>query len=195
MTAYREPVWSVPLAGRRIEIPSSLRGVRAALEEARAAEFDAEAMRTPGASLVYTVLDWALPGWAAAEDPAAVARLRAGDFTGVLDGDGRPVAPSHPPRDPVTGERPSATYKTGFPVGSVTFPATIEGIRAELRGERLAEFERDIVGVPAQELVYATLRWGYPPERLAEEDALIDRLKAELFAGVPRRDESEPGDV
>ncbi|OKH91345.1 hypothetical protein AB852_30900 [Streptomyces uncialis] len=69
-------------------------------------------------------------------------------------------------------------WSTGFPVGSKTFPATIEGIRAALDTERLPEFEAEITGTPGHELTYAALRWGYPPEELAEEDALIADLKA-----------------
>ncbi|MFI2210243.1 hypothetical protein [Streptomyces sp. NPDC020141] len=194
MTEYRGPVWSIPLAGRRVEIPSSLGGVRAGLAAERAAEFDAEAVRTPGASLVYVILDWALPEGAAREDPEAVERLRAGDFRGVVDGNGEPVSPTNPPRDPLTGEPPSPMYRSGFPIGSVTFPATIEGIRAVLDEERRAEFEEEIARTPGHELTYATVRWGYPPEELAAEDALIAQVKAELYAGVLRQNDPEPGD-
>ncbi|WP_331769287.1 hypothetical protein OG948_36470 (plasmid) [Embleya sp. NBC_00888] len=37
------------------------------------------------------LLDWALPPEADAEDEESAARVRAGDFTGFHDADGRPV--------------------------------------------------------------------------------------------------------
>ncbi|MFI6524385.1 hypothetical protein [Streptomyces uncialis] len=178
MTTRNGPVWSVPLDGGRIEIPSSIEGVRAALEARGLAEFDAEIARTPAKHLVYVILGWALPPDAEEADPEAVGRLKSGDFSGVLDENGEVVAPTHPPLDEAAGEVAPAVWSTGFPVGSKTFPATIEGIRAALDTERLPEFEAEITGTPGHELTYAALRWGYPPEELAEEDALIADLKA-----------------
>ncbi|WP_405645350.1 hypothetical protein [Streptomyces uncialis] len=177
MTTRNGPVWSVPLDGGRIEIPSSIEGVRAALEARGLAEFDAEIARTPAKHLVYVILGWALPPDAEEADPEAVGRLKSGDFSGVLDENGEAVAPTHPPLDEAAGEVAPSVWSTGFPVGSKTFPATIEGIRAALDTERLPEFEAEITGTPGHELTYAALRWGYPPEELAEEDALIADLK------------------
>ncbi|MFE3017735.1 hypothetical protein [Streptomyces sp. NPDC059256] len=178
MTVCTGPVWSIPLAGGRVEVPSSIEGVRAVVESGRLAEFDAEIARTPAKHLVYVILGWALPAGAEDTDPEVVGRLRSGDFTGVLDGDGEPVTPTHPPLDEAAGEVAPPVWSTGFPVGSKTFPATIEGIRAVLDDDKTAEFEAEIAGTPGHELTYTALRWGYPPEDLAEEDALIAELKA-----------------
>ncbi|MEU0685979.1 hypothetical protein [Streptomyces uncialis] len=178
MTTRNGPVWSVPLDGGRIEIPSSIEGVRAALEARELAEFDAEIARTPAKHLVYVILGWALPSEAEERNPEAVGRLKSGDFTGVLDENGAAVTPTHPPLDEAAGEVAPSVWSTGFPVGSKTFPATIEGIRTALDTGRLAEFEAEIAGTPGHELTYTALRWGYPPEELAEEDALIADLKA-----------------
>ncbi|MFE7129580.1 hypothetical protein ACFVIM_01840 [Streptomyces sp. NPDC057638] len=186
MTVMTGPVWSLPLAWGRVEVPASIGGVRARLDEGRAAAFDAEIARTPAVDLVYAVLAWTLPARAATEDPATVARLKAGDFTGVRDGDGDPVTPTHPPHDATSGTPRSSVFRTGFPVGSVTHPATIEGIRAVLDGERLAAFETETAQAPAQDLVYVALRWGYPPEARAEDDRAIEQVKAELAAGITR---------
>ncbi|MEU9606365.1 hypothetical protein [Streptomyces sp. NPDC048057] len=173
------PVWSIPLEHGRVEVPSSIEGVRAGLEPEKAAEFDAAVARTSAKHLVYAVLDWALPPVAGAVDGPVVRRLRAGDFAGVVDGDGKPVAPSHPPLDEAAGESAPTVYSAGFPVGSKTFPATIEDIRAALEEDRRAEFEAEIARTPGHELVYALLRWATPPEDLLAEDALIAELKAE----------------
>ncbi|MFJ7420555.1 hypothetical protein ACIQXD_18385 [Streptomyces uncialis] len=186
MTVRAGPVWSLPLAWGQVEVPASIGGVRAVLDEGRVAEFEAEIARTPAVDLVYAVLAWALPARAFTEDPATVARLRAGDFTGVLDGDGEPVTPTHPPHDDTTGASRSPVFRTGFPLGSVTHPATIQGIRAVLDSERLAGFEAETARTPAQDLVYVALRWGYPPEEKAADDAEIEQVKAELAAGVTR---------
>ncbi|MFI1829093.1 hypothetical protein ACH41E_21965 [Streptomyces sp. NPDC020412] len=174
-----EPVWSIPLEQGRVEVPSSMGGVRSGLGPERAAEFDAAVARTSAKYLVYAVLDWALPPVAGDADEPTVRRLRAGDFAGVVDGDGRPVAPSHPPLDEAAGESAPTVYSAGFPVGSKTFPATIEGVRAVLEEGRRGEFEAEIARTPGHELVYALLRWATPPEDLLTEDALITELKAE----------------
>ncbi|WP_190121433.1 hypothetical protein [Streptomyces inusitatus] len=159
-------------------MPSSIGGVRAELEPEKAAEFDAVVARTPAKHLVYVILDWTLPPGAAESDATTVGRLRSGDFSGVRDGDGKPVAPTHPPLDEVEGETAPTVWSTGFPVGAKTFPATIEGIRQALDEDRRAEFEAEISRTPGHELTYAALRWGYPPEDLAEEDALVAELRA-----------------
>ncbi|MFD8937660.1 hypothetical protein ACFV0R_20800 [Streptomyces sp. NPDC059578] len=161
-----------------MEVPSSIGGVRATLAPERAAEFDAVVARTPAKHLVYVILDWALPPGAAESDTATVRRLRSGDFSGVRDGDGTPVAPTHPPLNEAAGEIAPTVWSTGYPVGSKTFPATIDGIREALDEGRRAEFEAEIVLTPGHELTYAVLRWGYPPEDLAEEDALVAELRA-----------------
>ncbi|MFI1825143.1 hypothetical protein ACH41E_01645 [Streptomyces sp. NPDC020412] len=152
--------------------------MRETLKPERAAEFDAVVARTPAKHLVYVILDWALPPDAEESDAATVGRLRSGDFSGVRDGGGEPVAPTHPPLDEAEGEVAPAVWSTGFPMGSKTFPATIEGIRDALDEDRRAEFDVEIVRTPGHELTYAALRWGYPPDDLAEEDALIAELRA-----------------
>ncbi|MFI5620997.1 hypothetical protein [Streptomyces sp. NPDC051567] len=159
-----------------MEIPSSVGGVRATLDGEALAEFEAELARTPAKLLVYVILAGALPPGAESADGVTVARLRGGDFTGVLDEDGKPVSPTHPPL--AAGEVASPVWFMGFSIGSKTFPATLDGVRAVLDTGKLAEFEADIAATPGHELVYAALRWGYPPEDLAEEDALIAELKA-----------------
>ncbi|QDY76956.1 hypothetical protein [Streptomyces qinzhouensis] len=161
-----------------MEVPSSIAGVRAALEPDRAAEFDAVVARTPAKHLVYVILDWTLPRGAEKSDAVTVGRLRGGDFSGVRDGDGNPVTPTHPPLDETQEEPAPAVWSTGFPIGSKTFPATIDGIRGALDQDRRAEFEAEITRTPGHELTYAALRWGYPPEDLAEEDALVAELRA-----------------
>lgn len=97
-------MWSIPLAQARVEVPSSVGGVRAALEPERAAEFDSVVAGTPAKHLVYVILDWALPPGAEEPDAVTVGRLRGGDLSGVRDGDGNPVAPTHPPLDEAEAE-------------------------------------------------------------------------------------------
>ncbi|MCS0636849.1 hypothetical protein NX801_14510 [Streptomyces sp. LP05-1] len=172
-----------------MEIPSSTGGVRAVLDGGKRAEFEAEVARTPAKHLVYVILDWALPAGGEAVETAVVERLRSGDFTGVLDENGEPVAPTHPPLE--VGEVAPTVWSMGVPAGSKTFPATIEGIRGVLDGERLVEFEAEIARTPGHELTCAALRWGYPPEELAGEDALVAELKARLVPGDGPAGEAE----
>ncbi|MFI1890315.1 hypothetical protein [Streptomyces jumonjinensis] len=174
-------------------MPSSIEGVRTGLDAEKRREFEAEIARTPAKHLVYVILDWAVPSEVSAQDAAVIERLKAGDFVGVLDEDGKSVSPTHPPLDAAADETAPTVWSMGVPVGSKTFPATIDGIRGVLDGEKLAEFEAEIAWTPGHELTYAALRWGYPPEELAEEDALVARLKAGFFPEGGR--DSDAGDA
>jgi hypothetical protein len=176
------PVWSIPLAGERVEIPASISGVRARLSEQRLTDFDAAVGSTPAKLLLYILLEHALPADAESTDPAAVARLRAGDFSGVLDHDGAPVTPSDLP--PGEGELvPSAWTVDEYDGEPPTrFPATIAGIRATLAGEKLAEFAQEIGRTAGQDLTVTLFRWSYPAEQQARDTAAFDRLAAEDHA-------------
>ncbi|MFJ4773997.1 hypothetical protein ACIP88_33630 [Streptomyces uncialis] len=70
-------VWVMPYTGQgTIEIPATIGGVRARLDDARRAEFDAEVATTPAHLLHFTILHWATPDEVAAETDAVVAQLR-----------------------------------------------------------------------------------------------------------------------
>ncbi|MBW1601414.1 hypothetical protein JJV70_04690 [Streptomyces sp. JJ66] len=75
--------------GQPVAVPATIAGVRAILSDADRAAFDAEIETTPAIQLPATLIRWALPPEAIRADDEAVARLRAGDFSGCvsLDGD------------------------------------------------------------------------------------------------------------
>ncbi|MFD7552198.1 hypothetical protein [Streptomyces sp. NPDC059816] len=186
------PVWSIPLAGKRAEIPASIDGVRARLDGKRLAAFDAVVDQTPAKHLVYVLLEHVLPTGAENSDPASVARLRAGDFTGVLDQDNTPVTVLDPP--PATGEAVPAVWTVDEYNGEppTEFPATIAGIRRTLAGEKLAEFEQETGRVAGQDLATALFRWSYPAEQKALDTAAFDRLADQEHAAC-RSSRTEAG--
>lgn len=173
------PVWSIPLAGGRVEIPSSIDSIRAHLTGKRLAAFDAAVADTPAKHLLYVLLDHSLPADAEDLDPATVARLRSGDFTGVLDDDGAPVIPSDPP--PVDGELVPSVWTVDEYDGEppTEFPSTIAGIRNGLAGEGLAEFAQEIGRTAAHHLALELFRWSYPAEQQAKDNHAFDRLAAQ----------------
>ncbi|MFI1868850.1 hypothetical protein [Streptomyces jumonjinensis] len=175
-------VWSIPLAGRRAEIPATIDGVRALLTGQRLDGFDAAVADTPAKHIRYVPLEHALPADAASADPAAAARLRAGDFAGVLDHDGSPVTPFDP--SPAEGEQAARVWRVDEYDGTVPteFPATVAGIRAALQGQRRAEFVREIGRTAGQDLPVVLFRWSYPAEQRAKDEAASDRLAAEDHA-------------
>ncbi|MFE7130933.1 hypothetical protein ACFVIM_08745 [Streptomyces sp. NPDC057638] len=193
MTTEAEPTWSIPLAAGRVTVPATIQGVRAALPPDRAEDFDAEVPRTPGPDLLYFLLDAlvesVLTPVGTPQDREVIARLRTGDFAGVLDERHEPVHVGFAPRDPEAGEpSPQWTASTG------PFPATIEGIRATLAPDQRPAFDRDIATTPAQHLAHATVRWGYPAEDRAREDELIARLREGDFTGAVPAPPTEDGE-
>ncbi|MFI1386654.1 hypothetical protein [Embleya sp. NPDC020886] len=60
----------------------------------------------------------------------------------------------------------------------VDLPGTIGGIRAALPEDRRADFDRAIAEAPLTEVPLVAARWGLPPEAIAEDDALVDQLRA-----------------
>ncbi|AXU16843.1 hypothetical protein [Streptomyces clavuligerus] len=89
--------WSTQVDGETVALPSTVAGIRAALPDARRAEFDAalaeldavgapEELRTLRLVRLVRLVWWALeavPG-AVEETDAEIARLRAGDYSGVV---------------------------------------------------------------------------------------------------------------
>jgi hypothetical protein len=70
--------------GGRVELPSTIDGIRAALPEDRRGKFDQEIGTVPVDGLPHVLKRWALetrPDLRAADD-AAAERLKSGDFTG-----------------------------------------------------------------------------------------------------------------
>ncbi|MFE7132490.1 hypothetical protein ACFVIM_16690 [Streptomyces sp. NPDC057638] len=80
--------------GRRVELPNTLGEIRAQLPEERRAEFDRVIAATPLEQVrMVAIMRFALPDEAQREDEEIVARLDAGDWSGVLHEDGTPVRP------------------------------------------------------------------------------------------------------
>ncbi|MFI5620531.1 hypothetical protein [Streptomyces sp. NPDC051567] len=78
-----------------MRLPNTLAEIRAGLpDEGRRAEFDRVIGSTP-LELVrqVAIMEFALPDEAREEDAEIVARIDAGDWSGVVDEDGNPVAP------------------------------------------------------------------------------------------------------
>ncbi|MFI5616581.1 hypothetical protein [Streptomyces sp. NPDC051567] len=61
MNAYAGPVWSIVLAGRRVEFPATIDTIRAGLSGERASAFDEAVDRTPAKHLLHLLVDFALP--------------------------------------------------------------------------------------------------------------------------------------
>ncbi|MFE3205957.1 hypothetical protein [Embleya sp. NPDC059237] len=86
--------WTHVVRGEAVTLPGTLGGIRAALPADRRAAFDEEMYSTPLEHLARrAILGWALPAEAHAESEEDLARIRAGDYTGVTDGLGNPVRP------------------------------------------------------------------------------------------------------
>ncbi|MFD4830641.1 hypothetical protein ACFWPV_12425 [Streptomyces uncialis] len=72
-----EPVWVIPFTGQgTVEIPATIAGVRALLDDARRTEFDAEIASTPAHQLHFTIYQWGIPSELAAETDAVITQLR-----------------------------------------------------------------------------------------------------------------------
>ncbi|MGW1994719.1 hypothetical protein [Embleya sp. NPDC001921] len=83
--------------GQAVVLPDTLDGIRAALPEERRAEFDKVIGATPLRQIAQVALiDFALPDEAHEEDEGQIARLRAGDFSGLHNADGTPFEPPEP---------------------------------------------------------------------------------------------------
>ncbi|MFE7608585.1 hypothetical protein [Streptomyces celluloflavus] len=80
--------WTTYVGGRPVEVPATIEGIRATLDEADTEAYDAEVLRTPAQDLHRVLARWALPAEAENEDDTVVARLRAGDFSGCVPQDG-----------------------------------------------------------------------------------------------------------
>ena len=84
-------VWTTHVDDQEVRLPSSIAEVRAALPEERRAEFDRELQDVPGPRLTLWLAMRALETVEGAieEDDRVLARLRAGDYSGVtfLDDD------------------------------------------------------------------------------------------------------------
>ncbi|MEV3874849.1 hypothetical protein [Streptomyces sp. NPDC049906] len=74
------------MIGGPVQVPATIRGVRTALPEGLRAEFTAEAETTDVAELPMLMARWVMriPTGHEAEEEALVARLKEGDFTGVV---------------------------------------------------------------------------------------------------------------
>jgi len=82
------------IRGRTVDLPDTLDEIRAALPEERREEFDRVIGSTPLRRIPHVALmEFALPAEADAEDDEAVARIRAGDFSGLYNADGTPFEP------------------------------------------------------------------------------------------------------
>jgi hypothetical protein len=80
--------------GKTVTLPDTLDEIRANLPEERRAEFDRVIGSTPLRQIVQVaIMEFALPDEAQADDAAAGDRIRAGDWTGVVDSDGNPYTP------------------------------------------------------------------------------------------------------
>jgi hypothetical protein len=91
MSDITEATWTAYVHGKPVQLPATIDGIRAKLPSDRREAFEAEIGKTPGAELEQKLGLWALktcPG-AVEEMDDTVARLRAGDFSGVtfLDDD------------------------------------------------------------------------------------------------------------
>ncbi|MFG2174757.1 hypothetical protein ACGFMO_25930 [Streptomyces niveus] len=89
MSDIATAAWTTYIDGELVQIPATIEGIRATLDESDRAVFDTEIGRTPAQDLHQALARWALPAEAEAEDDAAVARLKAGDFTGCVVQDGQ----------------------------------------------------------------------------------------------------------
>ncbi|MCH0539807.1 hypothetical protein I3F58_09565 [Streptomyces sp. MUM 203J] len=70
------------IAGQLVELPGTIAAIRAALDESRAEEFDAEIPHVPVAELPLALARWALATTDAdAEDAALFERLARGEDT------------------------------------------------------------------------------------------------------------------
>ncbi|MER6913895.1 hypothetical protein ABT354_19670 [Streptomyces sp. NPDC000594] len=79
------PVWFIPYTGQgTVEIPATIAGVHARLDDGRRAEFDTEVGATPAHLLHFTILQYATPDEVTAETDAVVAQLR--DNTPTIPG-------------------------------------------------------------------------------------------------------------
>jgi len=84
----RTDVLRTRVGGEFVDLPGTIGGIRAALPEARRAEFDRAIDAAPLAEVPLVAARWSLPPEAIAEDDALVAQLRAGDdssFVGLHD--------------------------------------------------------------------------------------------------------------
>ncbi|MGW1993377.1 hypothetical protein [Embleya sp. NPDC001921] len=83
--------------GKTIVLPDTLDEIRANLPEERREEFDRVIGSTPLRQIAQVALfDFALPDEAHEEDEEQIARLRAGDFSGLHNADGTPFEPPEP---------------------------------------------------------------------------------------------------
>ncbi|MGC0417535.1 hypothetical protein [Embleya sp. AB8] len=87
------PTLKTTLRGEPIELPGTLADIRAALPEDQRAAFDDEINNVSILSLPTTAAQWAMPPEMRDEIEADAARIRAGDFTGLVNPDGTPFTP------------------------------------------------------------------------------------------------------
>ncbi|MYS82758.1 hypothetical protein [Embleya scabrispora] len=84
--------------GKAVVLPDTLDGIREALPEERRAEFDRVIGSTPLRQIAQVALmEFALPEEAHEESLEQIARLRAGDFSGLHNADGTPFVPPEAP--------------------------------------------------------------------------------------------------
>lgn len=80
--------------GQAVVLPDTLDGIRAALPEERRAEFDKIIGATPLHQIAQVaIFDFAMPEDAHRESDEQMARIHAGDYTGVVNADGTPATP------------------------------------------------------------------------------------------------------
>ncbi|MFI1579994.1 hypothetical protein [Embleya sp. NPDC020630] len=83
--------------GKAVVLPDTLDEIRAGLPEERRAEFDRVIGSTPLRQIAQVALiEFALPEEAHEESMEQIAKLRAGDFSGLHNADGTPFEPPEP---------------------------------------------------------------------------------------------------
>ncbi|MFI1013391.1 hypothetical protein [Streptomyces sp. NPDC020965] len=81
------------IEGEWVTLPSTLAEIRGALSAEELPLFEAAISEAPLEDLPRVAARWALPPHARGADGELFARLEAGDYTGIVDSDGKPVRP------------------------------------------------------------------------------------------------------
>ncbi|MCS0637070.1 hypothetical protein NX801_15650 [Streptomyces sp. LP05-1] len=77
--------------GEWVTLPATLGELQAALTDEERPVFEAEMNATALEDLTRVAVRWALPAEARQADEELFVRLAAGDYSGLVDSDGRPV--------------------------------------------------------------------------------------------------------
>ncbi|MER7046400.1 hypothetical protein [Streptomyces jumonjinensis] len=79
--------------GEWVTLPGTLGEIRAGLTDQERSVFEAEIDAAALEDLPRVAARWALPAGARQADEELFGRLTAGDYSGVVNGDGQPVGP------------------------------------------------------------------------------------------------------